>query len=605
MKKTKALLSLLLTVCLLLPLCGIVSEKAGAAGKWVAAWASSTVNGSVKVSGLSLQDIIPSRSTIRTELTVTTGGSSLRFCFSNQYGAAPIRISEAYVAKTDESAKAAIKENAQARITFDGRVYVDVPEGGTVWSDDIAFETEALDKLSVSLYFENMTYITSTGLSGGKTYLAAGSALLGTTSKVKSRVLSGANEITIGSGAITYHAVPFLCKIDTLSNDANACSAVFIGDSTLVNDAYLDYAIRAVNAGTENVGIVNEAIIGNKLLSDGTGLIGKLYGDALVNRFDRDVLSAAGVKYCFVKIGLNDILHQYTKSMAESTPKYNAADIINGYRTLVSFAHNKGIKIYFFTKSAWNGYERSFLGQTGDLTWNAEAQAMCDELDKWIKSNNEADGYIDCSPLADPSDRTKLCPSFTPDGAHLTSLGAIALADLIPLEYIGIKAPNAKTVAQIMNVDPYAEKRNIEKAMEEKKNEPATTAQTENEEPATTATAPATDIPTTQLLPTEPFTMPATTVPFVIPSTSVPDVTAPFTAAYEEPSSYEIYDRGSDFDYKVKNANYVVNDIGAEELDVDEIGTETPIGFILILFSSIVAAAVVVILTIGKKKEEF
>lgn len=604
MKKIRTFFSLLLIVCLMLPVCGMLTEKASAAGKWVAAWSSSTVDGSVKISGLSLQDIIPSHSTLRTELTVTTGGSKLRFCFSNQYASAAIRINQASVARTETSAKATIREGTQTPITFGGAAYVDIPAGETVWSDDIVFKTEALEKISVSTYFENLTYITSTGLSGGKTYLAPGSALLGSTSKVNSRTLSGANEVTIGSGAITYHAVPFLCKIDTLSDNANAYAAVFIGDSTLVNDTSLNYAVRAVNAGATNVGIVNEAIIGNKLLSDGTGLIGKLYGDALVKRFERDVLSVSGVKYCFVKIGLNDILHQYTKSMAASTPKYNAADIINGYHTLVSLAHKKGIKIYFFTKSAWNGYERSFLGQTGDLTWNAEAQAMCDELDKWIKGNTEADGFIDCSPLADPSDRTKLCPTFTLDGAHLTTLGSIALADLIPLEYVGVKAPNAKTVAEIMNADPYAEKRSIEKAMEEKKNEPATTADSEKNEPTTYPQAPGTEIPTTQALPTMPFTtQPTTTVPFIIPTTQTPttDATLPYTFAYEEPSSSQIYNyNDSDIDYGKKNVSYVVNDV-----DVDEIGTETPIGFILLLFSSIIAAAVIVILTIGKKKEEF
>lgn len=603
MKKLKVVLSLLLTACILLPFGGMFSQQALAAGKWVAAWSTSTVNGSIKISGLSLQDIIPSRSTIRTELTVATGGSKLRFCFSNEYGAASIVINDASVAKTDTNTKAAVLENTLTPITFDDKDYVEIPAGKTVWSDEISFQTEALEKISVSLYFENFTYITSTGLSNGQTYLSTGSALLGSTSRVNNRAFSASSEISIGSGAITYHTVPFLSKIDTCSDKPNACAAVFIGDSTLVNDTYLDYAIRAVNAGADNVGIVNEAIIGNKLLSDGTGMIGKLYGDALIKRFERDVLTAAGVKYCFVKIGLNDILHQFTKSMAKSTPKYSPADIINGYKTLVSLAHSKGIKIYFFTKSAWNGYERSFLGQTGDLTWNAEAQAMCDELDKWIKGNNEADGYIDCSPLADPSDKTKLCPSFTPDGAHLTYLGAIALADLIPLEYIGVKAPNAKTVAEIMNADPYAEKRSIEKALEEKKNEPATVAP-ENNEPTTNGQAPATDIPVTQPLPSQEYTTGVTTtVPFIIPSTEAASTSALFTYAYEEPSSSTIYNyQGSDIDYTKKNVNYVVNDV---DLDVDEIGSEMPIGFILVLFSSIVAAAVIVILTIGKKKEEF
>lgn len=606
MKRIKTFLSVLLTLCLMLPACA-AAEKALAAGKWVSAWTTSTVNSAVKISGLSLQDIIPVRSTIRTELTVSTGGSKLRFCFSNEYGTADITISEAAVAKTNTTGLAKIITDTSVPITFDGEKSVVVPRGETVWSDNVKFETTALEKISVSLFFEDMTYITSAGLSNGRTFLSPGTLMLGTASKVNYAALNASTEINISSGSITYHTIPFLCNIETFANSSDACTAVFIGDSTLVNDTYLNYALRAVNAGADNVSIVNQAVVGNKLLNNGTGLIGSLYGDALVNRFERDALNISGIKYIFVKIGLNDILHQYTKSMANSTPKVSAQDIINGYNELIARAHEKGIKIYFFSKSAWNGYERSFLGQTGDLTWNAEAQAMCDELDKWIKSDNGSDGYIDCSPLARPDDRTKLCPSFTPDGAHLNALGAVALADLIPLEYIGVNSAEAKTAAELLNTDPYAEKREIERTMNKTPSQTETTAPAEEnttvpgqEEPASepSTTEPVTEAPATEA-PTEPTSAaPSTTVPFIPATAAVQDVTLPYQPSETEPSS-TIYNY-NDLNYEAKDVNYKVND---EE--PASIGTDLPIGFILVLFSSIVAASAIIILTIGKKKESF
>ena len=81
---------------------------------------------------------------------------------------------------------------------------------------------------------------------------------------------------------------------------------------------------------------------------------GKTYGDALIDRFERDALNISGVKYIFVKIGLNDILHQFSKSMGNSVPHYSAKAIINGYKELVERAHAKGIKIFFFTKNLMN-----------------------------------------------------------------------------------------------------------------------------------------------------------------------------------------------------------------------------------------------------------
>lgn len=589
---------MLLTLCLMLPICALGSQNALAATKWVSAWTTGIVNGGVNISGMNLQDIIPSRSTVRTELTVMTGGESLRFRFSNQYGSAPIRISEAAVAKTDTSAAARIVEDTITAIRFHGEDYVDIPAGEAVWSDAVRFSVEAFEKISVSLFFENLTYITTTGLSNGKSFLSPGSILLGTTSKVSSPSLSGATEMNIGSGSITYHTIPFLCGIDARTSDPDACAAVFIGDSTLVNDTHYNYALKASAAGAKNISVVNQAIIGNKLLSNGTGLIGKLYGDAMLDRFDRDVLGVSGVKYCFVKIGLNDILHQYTKSMQADTPKHSAQDIINGYKKLIEKAHSNGINIYFFSKTPWNGYERSFLGQTGDLTWNAEAQAMCDELDKWLKSENGSDGFIDCSELASPADKTRLCPSFTTNGAHLTSLGSIALADLIPLEYVGLKSKGAKTVAEIMRVDPYVEKRKIEYDMKHKPAEPTTVTP---EEPATAAP----EVPTTAapLVPDVPTTnAPATqTVPYVpTTSTTVPFVTNPYvpsTEVYTKETPTNVHDYTINYS-DASEINYVVSDE-----DIDVIGTDAPIGFILLLFSSIVASAAIVILTIGKKKE--
>ena len=459
----KRLLSVLLALTLAVAMLPVVAlPQAKAAGKWIATWGSSIVNGSVTIPGLSLSDYIPSRSTIRVELPVTANGSYLRFKFSNEFGKSTLTINELSVAKTQGNGKAAIVSGTAVPITFNGNNSVSIPAGQTVWSDDIYFPAQALEYISISMYFRNLTYISSTGLSNGRTFL--GKKVISSTrdSQVNAAALTSPSEINISSGTITYHTIPFLANIDAYTEDPYACSAVFIGDSTLVNNAYLHYAERLVDADFTSIGVVNEAIIGNKLLSKGTGLIGNLYGPSLLDRFNRDALDLAGVKYIFVKIGLNDILHQFSKSMGNDVLKCSTDDIINGYKQLVTRAYEKGIKVYFFTKSPWKGYSRAFLGQTNDLSWSQEAQNMCDALDQWIRNNNFADGYIDCHALANPADPNALCPSFTPDGAHLTEIGSIALADLIPLSYVDANSSYGRTAAEINNVSPYAEMAEIQ-----------------------------------------------------------------------------------------------------------------------------------------------
>ncbi len=577
MKKTSKISAFFLAfIMLIVPVMNGFSVTANAASEWICAWATSIVDSSVSLASFSVQDIIPSDGTIRIELKVATGGEKLRFKFSNEHGAAAITINEATVGRTLGEGEASVERNSCVAITFGGKSSVSIPKGETMWSDAVDFKTEALEAISVSLFFENTTYITSAGLSNARTFMSIRSFVGNDSSQCYAPKIGMAREINIEASTITYHTTPFLCQIDTLVPAKTKDVAVFIGDSTLVNDTYYYFAEKLVRGGIENVSVVNQAVIGNKLLSDGTGLVGNLYGKALIDRFERDALNISGVKYIFVKIGLNDILHQFSKSMGSVVPHYSTDDIINGYKDLIKRAHAKGIKIYFFTKSPWKGYERAFLGQTGDVVWSKEMQDMCDELSRWIKKNIYSDGYIDCSPLANPADPYALCPSFTPDGAHLTPIASIALADLIPVSLVGVDK-ELKTSAKLHKVDPYKEKKQIIYDMEhpeEKttaKEEPTTMREestTAKREESTTANREEATTGREESTTKAPVTVPEnTTFPNYIPQeiVTVPvigDVSA------TKPS-----------DIPVVNPNYNITDNIPEQ-----IGNGTPIAFLLVLF---------------------
>lgn len=556
--------------------------SAEAASSWVCSWATSTVDASVTLASLNVQDIIPSKSTIRIELKVTTGGEKLRFKFSNEYGSAAVTFSEATVGKTSGEGKADIVANSAKAITFGGSPSVTVQRGQTVWSDAVDFPTQALDAISVSIYFENTTYITSAGLSNARTFLGLRSVFREDSSQCYVENIASSREVNISSSTITYHTTPFLCEVDTLVPSGTKSTAVFIGDSTLVNDTYYYFAEKLVTAGITNVAVVNEAVVGNKLLSDGTGVIGNLYGQALIDRFERDALNISGVKYIFVKIGLNDILHQFSNSMGNEVPHVTTAQIIDGYKTLVQKAHAKGIKIYFFTKSPWKGYERAFLGQTGDIVWSRVMQDMCDELDKWIKTNTVADGYIDCSPLKNPADEYALCPSFTPDGAHLTPLASIALADLIPVSYVGVTNSKIKSSARIHGVNPYKEQQQIQYELDH----PTEESTEEATEKPTTSQEDTTKKPDSTLPPSNSVTQPSET-PSAPAYNTVPVLP---DDSYIETKPYDGVNVG---------ANYNVSD----DLP-DTIGNGSNVLFMLILITVLVIAAVAVYFTVMKKKED-
>lgn len=595
MKKINRILSLVLALVLLCIPTGMFTQASAVAGKWVASWGTSIVDGNIKIAGIRVQDFFPSDSTIRIELQVTTGGEKLKFKFSNEYGSEPITFGEVSVAKTIKSGKTTIDSASSIPVTFHGQKSITIPAGKTIWSDAIAIATSPLERISLSIFFDKTTKITSTGLANARTFLSTRPAF-GNKSQVTKKSLSIPSEVNISSGTITYHTTPFLSEIDTYTRNPKSCSAVFIGDSTLVNNTYLHYAEKLVNAGYKNVGIINEAVIGNKLMSDGTGLIGNLYGNAMIKRFNRDALSISGVKYIFVKIGLNDIAHQFSKSLGRDTPKLTAAQIIEGYKDITARAHANGIKIYFFTKSPWKGYERSFLGQKGDLQWNKTMQKMCDELDQWVKTTNLIDGYIDCSQLANPADKYAMCPSFTPDGAHLTEIGSIAMADFIPLTYVGANTNNVKTAAQINNVDPYKEKKQIIYDME---HPTTTTPETlPPEEKPTINPENTTNNDTIQSnensaennIVTEVASSysPQTTLPYYDNTVTVPVI-----------NEVEIPPEANSSMQDIINPEYNV-----EDTETESIGNGIHIGFLMILFLIVIVAGVILVLVLGRKRDE-
>lgn len=434
-------------------------EAEAAAGNWVASWSTASVEGTISLDSflpnVFLNDLLPSKSTIRVELQLSAGGEYIRFRFSNEYGSTPLKIGAASVAKTRTPGTATVQEESLMQITFnDGQTSATIAPGDVLWSDSVYFVTRSLEYISVSIYFPSVTYIKTTGLYGGRTFLSSKLINLdANASQVMNAALDRASEVNITSNTITYHTVPFLSNVDVRSKDAEAYSVVFLGDSTLTNEAYRYYAQRAYSSGYSHIGFVNNAIVANRLLYDGVGLIGKLYGTAAIDRFQRDALDVTGCKIILVKIGLNDIIHPAAKSMKGIAPYASVEEIIAGYEQLIARAHAAGKKIYFFSNTAWKGYERSFLGMSGDLAWSQELQDKCDALDQWIKTNRSADGYFDMSPMDDPIDHHMLLPSFTTDGAHLTDLGAVAMADLIPASLIG--APSLAKAANLNNVDPY------------------------------------------------------------------------------------------------------------------------------------------------------
>src|SRR5205085_1775474 len=94
---------------------------------------------------------------------------------------------------------------------------------------------------------------------------------------------------------------------------------------------------------TSDLGVLNLGIGGNRILHDNTG-------PSALARFDRDVIAQAGVKYCVILEGINDIGHAYDPAHPDMfLPAYDHGDHLHpgdaGYKAM-----GDAIDLALFTK---------------------------------------------------------------------------------------------------------------------------------------------------------------------------------------------------------------------------------------------------------------
>lgn len=419
-----------LGLCLLISGLWMAPVQADASGGdgWVGAWSTSPVEFNLKKM-LDMEwikcDLGLRNLTFRTRIQPTISGEDVRITLSNEFGIGPLTIDTASVAKGYEKLPQAIKTWTRKNVTFNGQSSVTIPAGETVTSDPVGMSVDALEYLTVSLFMKRTETMKTYGLIGGDTYIMSGNfAKAATTIGVPMKMEADFGE---------YSVIPALTGVEVYAPEAS--TAVIIGDSTLANDIPILLAEKLQSAGITNVGILQQAIKGNRLLDDGAGILGMAYGEAMVDRFERDALNQPGVERIFLKVGVNDVVHPNCESLKDEARAVTAEEMIAGYKQLIEQAHERGIEVYLFTRTAWKGYTRNVLG-SDDVQWSPEIDQMRQDINAWIRSSdNPADGYIDLDFMCTDATASELKSEYTTDGAHFTALGQQTVADAVPLEY--------------------------------------------------------------------------------------------------------------------------------------------------------------------------
>jgi lysophospholipase L1-like esterase len=379
---------------------------------WVASWSAAQ---QIPEPGNALPVDDLRDATLRQIFHLSAGGAALRVHLSNAFGTEPLHITSVHLARPVSPSAAAIDVKTDHALTFAGNADVTIPPGAEFVSDPLQFPAAPLSDVAVSFHLDAPpARQTSHPGSRATSWFVHGD-------------FTGAQNLVDAKHIDHWYQV---AEIDVEASPA-AATVVVLGDSitdghgatTNGNDRWTDVLASRLQTSpaTRDIGVANQGIGGNHLLSDGLG------PNALA-RFDRDVLAPAGVRWVIIFEGVNDL-----GGLARNG-EVPAADhaalvqrVLAAYSQIIARAHAHSLRVYGATITPYVG---SGYYHPGPLS-EADRQAV----NTWIRAAAHFDAVIDFDAVVrDPQHPDQLLPAYDcGDHLHPSPAGYKAMGNAVPL----------------------------------------------------------------------------------------------------------------------------------------------------------------------------
>ena len=348
-----------------------------------------------------------SNNTLRQVVCVSIGGKRLRLKFSNQFGKSPVTMKAVQIAVSTGGNK--IDQSTAKTLKFNGGQEITMEPGTDIVSDPVAFDLKSRMEVAITIsYGETSAIMTGHPGSFTTSYLLAGQ--------------HSAPNADFTDAVATKHWYT-ITGIDVEASKSAGAVAVF-GDSITDGNGsgtdkqnrwpdILEMALLKNNA-TKQVGVLNMGIGGNAVLRAG-------FGPSGLDRFDREVLQQAGVRWLVIFEGINDI-----GATRDSTSAVDVANkLIAAYDVMITKAHAKGIKVYGATITP---VKRSFY-------YSSYKDAARNAVNKWIRTSGHFDAVIDFDKaIRDPNDEAMmLTANQSGDYLHPSELGYQIMGGIVDL----------------------------------------------------------------------------------------------------------------------------------------------------------------------------
>ncbi len=339
----------------------------------------------------------------------------MRVHLSNAFGTEALHFTSVHIARAASASSPAIDVASDRALMFAGSADVTVPPGAEFVSDALEFAVAPLSDVAVTFYLE-MAPTRETGHPGSRatSYYEHGNA-------VSAATLADAKHVDhwYQVSEIDVQATPGAGTVVALGDSITDGH----GATTNGNDRWTDVLAQRLqgSAETRNVGVSNQGIGGNHLLTDGLG------PNALA-RFDRDVLAPAGVRWVIVFEGVNDLgglARDDEVPAAEHAARVQG--VVAAYQQIIVRAHAHGLRVYGATITPYVG---STYYHPGPLS-EADRQAV----NEWIRGAGHFDAVIDFDRvLRDPEHAERLLPEYDcGDHLHPSPAGYKAMGNAVSL----------------------------------------------------------------------------------------------------------------------------------------------------------------------------
>jgi len=400
----------------------VVAQRGGE--HWVGTWATAVVSrpqatpGAAPAGGPAPLNF--NNQTLRQIVHVSLGGSRARVVLSNAFGTSPLAVGAASIALRQKDST--IVAGSNRPLTFSGSPTTVVAAGAVALSDPVTLAVPALADVAIDVFLPGNTATSTSPLT-----THTGAQQTNYVSATGNHV--GAAEFPVSATTQSWF---FLSAVDVMA-PAPVGAVVAFGDSitdgTLstpdTNNRWPDHLARRLLAAdrrnrSQPMGVLNEGIAGNRVLSD-------FVGPSALARFDRDVLAQSGVTHVVLLEGINDL-----GLAGNGQPLPSAAEIIAGHRQIIARARSHGLKVIAGT---FLPFEGTNLGALAPNYYSAEKDARRRAINEFIRTGKAYDGVIDFeAAVRDPGHPLQLLAPFKgADNLHLNDAGYQTMANAVNL----------------------------------------------------------------------------------------------------------------------------------------------------------------------------